>query len=272
MKSGILYEFNNNYNFSNEKELLNKEQTIINWLNTIKEPHCLLINKLYDKFILDGTIFIEILKIFLKKYALYKFIPGPDVKLDSTDKFKLLCTLLIKIEKDKNKLNSLYYFYKYDEIIYKDRNILINFFLLLKQLYEKYIMKMKINNICLNKSLTASNINNSKEKKKEKIINKNETIDIQEYNTLLKKNRKIKKHSRNYINHSTSNPFLSLNNLSNLNAKIKEQIIQNNKTIENYNHIKKKRISPIKKKNGNKLNVTEKTKTFYRNTDNFNFN
>ena len=57
MKSELLYEFNNNYNNSNEKELHNKEQLIINWINTIKEPHCLLINKLDDNYVSNGTVF-----------------------------------------------------------------------------------------------------------------------------------------------------------------------------------------------------------------------
>ena len=231
MKSGILYEFNNNYNYSNEKELYNKEQIIVNWLNTIKEPHCLLINKLDEKYILNGDIFIEILKVFLKKFDAYSF--KPDTNLNNIDKFKLLCALLIKIEKDKNKINSLYYFYNYNDIIYKDKNILINFFILLKESYERYIYNK--NKSSLNKSFTVKDLNNTKKQKK---INNNETVEILHINTLFK--NKNKNHTRNYTNHSNSNNILfSFNTFSNARTRIKNQIIQNSKTVEDYKEIKK---------------------------------
>ena len=267
MKSEILYEFNNNYNNSNEKELHNKEQLIINWINTIKEPHCLLINKLDDKYVSNGTVFFEILKIFIKKFSLYKY--KLDDQLHNINSFKLLCTLLIKIEKENNIIRSLYYFYNYGDIIYKDRNILINFFLLLKQLYEKYI---------INQDKTY-NINNSDEK--EKIINKNETIDLRKYNTLLKMNKTIKnqKRSRNYINNNNNNSdFFCFNSLSNPDSNIKEQITQRNKTMENNNHFRKKsfnnhfNIYDIHKNNNNNIyssNTKTKYSSFY---DKYNIN
>ena len=230
MKSGKLYEFNNNYNYSNEKELNNKELIIVNWLNTIKEPHCLLINKLDEKYILNGAIFIEILKVFLKKFEAYSF--KPDTNLNSIDKFKILCALLIKIEKDKNKINSLYYFYNYNDIIYKDKNILINFFLLLKQSYEKYISNK--NKSYLNKSFTFKDLNNTKKQKK---INNNETVEILQLNTLFK--NKNKNHTRNYTSHGKSNTLFNFISFSNKTMHIKDIITQNSKTFEDYKEIKK---------------------------------
>ena len=46
----------NNSSNNNIKEIpfLNKEQILINWINTIKQPHCLLINKLTDNDIIEN--------------------------------------------------------------------------------------------------------------------------------------------------------------------------------------------------------------------------
>ena len=63
---------NENYSLSQDTSnnnngipFLNKEQILVNWLNTIKQPHCLLINKLTDNDIVNnGIVIIELLSKF----------------------------------------------------------------------------------------------------------------------------------------------------------------------------------------------------------------
>ena len=66
-------EENENYSLSQDTSnnnitgipFLNKEQILVNWLNTIKQPHCLLINKLTDNDIVNnGIVIIELLSKF----------------------------------------------------------------------------------------------------------------------------------------------------------------------------------------------------------------
>ena len=69
----------------NTSPSLNIEQILINWINTIAEPHCLLLENLFCSDVIEtGIIFIEILKNFLRFFGINDF--NPDYRLTKEEK------------------------------------------------------------------------------------------------------------------------------------------------------------------------------------------
>ena len=203
-KKKQLYIENNPY--------LNKEQIIIDWINTIKLPHCLLINSLNDKEIQEnGIIFIEILKYFLKKLGIENF--NSDERLNKFQRINLIITSIIELNKvnnfNLNLNNKLLYFQNNVQELFENKNLMIKFFELVKKIFEQI-------NINDNSSMEMENIN------KNNIINQNN----------LNKNKLTKKQNlRNYS--------LGINNNNNNNNYVKLQSLisnnNNNNTINSFN-------------------------------------
>lgn len=82
----------NNRNASNPTYSVESLQSLIYWINTIKETHCLLAMNAEDLF--DGIVLLEILKHFITEY-----------KLDFEKAIQKINRLLFKITKNKANLN-----------------------------------------------------------------------------------------------------------------------------------------------------------------------
>ena len=120
---------------------LNIEQMLINWINTIGEPHCLLLEKLLSPEVIEtGIIFIEILKNFLRHFGINDF--NPDNRLTKEEKVNLVLTSLMELNKENNFDNFLRqqinYFFNHNKDIFKDKKELISFLEMLKNVYDKY--------------------------------------------------------------------------------------------------------------------------------------
>ena len=122
--------YDSSVNNFNSLPLLNKEQILVNWLNTIKQPHCLLINKLTDNDIIDnGIVFIEILSNFLTYFGMGNFYP--DKRLTKYEKVDLVISSLIELNKgdyyDYNLKQKILFFYHRITDIFQKKKFLISF-------------------------------------------------------------------------------------------------------------------------------------------------
>ena len=95
-----------NLNHNDITPSLNIEQMLINWINTIAEPHCLLLENLLSSDVIEtGIIFIEILKNFLRHFGINDF--NPDNRLTKEEKVNLVLTSLMELNKENNFDNFL---------------------------------------------------------------------------------------------------------------------------------------------------------------------
>ncbi len=131
----------NNLKNNDSTPSLNIEQILINWINTIAEPHCLLLENLFCPDVIEtGIIFIEILKNFLNFFGIKDF--NPDNRLTKEEKVNLVLTSLMELNKENNFDNFLRqqinYFFNHNKEIFKDKKELISFLEMLKNVYDKY--------------------------------------------------------------------------------------------------------------------------------------
>ena len=109
----------------NTSPSLNIEQILINWINTIAEPHCLLLENLFCSDVIEtGIIFIEILKNFLRFFGINDF--NPDYRLTKEEKVNLVLTSLMALNKE-NKFDNFHrqkinYFFNHNKEIFLDKN------------------------------------------------------------------------------------------------------------------------------------------------------
>ena len=155
----------NNSSNNNIKEIpsLNKEQILINWINTIKQPHCLLINKLTDNDIIEnGIVFIEILSNFLNYFGMGEF--NPDKRLTKYEKVNLVISSLIELNKgdyyDYNLKQKILFFYNRISHIFINKKLLISFLELLKEIYDKFGVCVTEGNIDNLNHINTNNLNN----------------------------------------------------------------------------------------------------------------
>ena len=78
--------------------MINKKQILLDWINTINEPTCLLVSNLND--LKDGKVFVEILKHYLYMYnnkqLLYEFFSNDINSSHPEQKIKLVLEILVK--------------------------------------------------------------------------------------------------------------------------------------------------------------------------------
>ena len=215
----------NNSSNNNIKEIpfLNKEQILINWINTIKQPHCLLINKLTDNDIIEnGIVFIEILSNFLNYFGMGEF--NPDKRLTKYEKVNLVISSLIELNKgdyyDYNLKQKILFFYNRISHIFINKKLLISFLELLKEIYDKFGVCVTEGNIDNLNHVNTNNLNNIEVIKES---SENEINQIPQIN-FQKENLSIVSNSNN-----TTNPNNVHQNISNLNINlISEGVISNN--------------------------------------------
>ena len=242
-------EENENYSLSQSQDnsnnningipFLNKEQILVNWLNTIKQPHCLLINKLTDNDIINnGIVFIEILSNFLNFFGMGDF--NPDKRLTKYEKVNLVISSLIELNKgdyyDYNLKQKILFFYNRISDIFTNKKFLISFLELLKEIYDKFGVNLTEGNIENNNIVVNNNYLNDIEEIKES--SENEIHQIPQINENLSKSSNS--------NSITTNPNNVHQNISNLNINlISEGVVSN----ENQNHIQTPKYNNINDKN-----------------------
>ena len=209
-KKKQLYNENNPY--------LNKEQIIIDWINTIKLPHCLLINSINDKEIQEnGIIFIEILKYFLKKLGIENF--NSDERLNKFQRINLLIMSIIELNKvnnfNLNLNNKLLNFQNNVQELFENKNLMIKFFELIKKIFEQLIFNdssMEIENYNKNNIIIKNNSSKNKLIKKQNLRN----FSLGIYNN-----------NNNNNNDNNNNNYVKLQNLISIN--------NNNNTLNSFN-------------------------------------
>ena len=118
--------------------MINKKQILLDWINTINEPTCLLVSNLND--LKDGKVFVEILKHYLYMYnnkqLLYEFFSNDINSSHPEQKIKLVLEILAKISEGDERI-ILNKFYKIIPRIFKDEEMLLEFVSVLRKIYEK---------------------------------------------------------------------------------------------------------------------------------------
>ena len=118
--------------------VINKKQILLDWINTINEPQCLLVSSIND--LKDGKVFLEILRHFLylnnNKELLYEFFAN-DINSSSPERrIQIMIELLSKISND-DELNILNNFYSISNRILNDDDLLIEFASVIRDFFEK---------------------------------------------------------------------------------------------------------------------------------------
>ena len=121
--------------------MINKRQILLDWINTINEPQCLLVSGIND--LKDGNVFIEIVKHFLyvnnNKQLLYEFFSN-DINASSPNrKIQMAIDILIKVS-DGEVQNILGKFYNMSERLLRDDEMLIEFLSLVRDIVDKDLM------------------------------------------------------------------------------------------------------------------------------------
>ena len=132
--------------------VINKKQILLDWINTINEPQCLLVSSIND--LKDGKVFLEILRHFLylnnNKELLYEFFSN-DINSSSPERrIQIMIELLSKISND-DELNILNNFYSISNRILNDDDLLIEFASVIRDFFEKGKPSNEVPHIPVNK-------------------------------------------------------------------------------------------------------------------------
>ena len=131
--------------------ILNQKQIILDWINTINEPTCLLVSSISD--LKNGNVFIEILKNYLhmtnQNELMYDLLSQDITKLNPIQKTKLAIDFFIKINQNNNYTEQLFHFKQHAHNLYNNEELLIDFLSLFKNIYEN-ITNEHIDDIKLN--------------------------------------------------------------------------------------------------------------------------
>ena len=132
--------------------VINKKQILLDWINTINEPQCLLVSSIND--LKDGKVFLEILRHFLylnnNKELLYEFFSN-DINSSSPERrIQIMIELLSKISND-DELNILNNFYSLSNRILNDDDLLIEFASVIRDFFEKGKPSNEVPHIAVNK-------------------------------------------------------------------------------------------------------------------------
>ena len=118
--------------------ILNHKQIILDWINTINEPTCLLVSSISD--LKNGNVFIEILKHYLHitnhNELMYDLLSQDITKLNPVQKVKITIDFFIKINQNNNYTEQLFRFKQLAHNVYSNEELLIDFLYLLKNIYE----------------------------------------------------------------------------------------------------------------------------------------
>ena len=118
--------------------ILNHKQIILDWINTINEPTCLLVSSISD--LKNGNAFIEILKHYLHitnhNELMYDLLSQDITKLNPVQKVKITIDFFIKINQNNNYTEQLFRFKQLAHNVYSNEELLIDFLYLLKNIYE----------------------------------------------------------------------------------------------------------------------------------------
>jgi hypothetical protein len=244
--------YDSSINNFNSLPLLNKEQILVNWLNTIKQPHCLLINKLTDNDIIDnGIVFIEILSNFLTYFGMGNFYP--DKRLTKYEKVDLVISSLIELNKgdyyDYNLKQKILFFYHRITDIFQKKKFLISFLELLKDIYDKFGVNITEGNV-ENNNANINNYNYLNDIEEIKESSENEINQIAQIN-FQKENLSNASSSNN-----TTNPNNVHQNISNLNINLISEGVSSNNN-ENLNNMTPQYNNNINEKNSNDEEILE---------------
>ena len=135
--------------------ILNHKQIILDWINTINEPTCLLVSSISD--LKNGNVFIEILKHYLHmtnhNELMYDLLSQDITTLNPVQKVKIAIDFFIKINQNNNYTEQLFHFKQHAHNVYTNEELLIDFLSLLKNIYEN------INNEYINDDTVLNTVN-----------------------------------------------------------------------------------------------------------------
>ena len=195
----------------NSIPILNNEQILVDWINTIRQPHCLLVNTLSDNDITgNGIVFIEIISNFLKYFGLEEL--NINENLSKYEKLNLIIMALLELNYGEyfnyEMKQKTLFFYNKINLIFNNKKLLLDFVEFLKEIYEIY--GIDNNNINYNKTNLEQNNNNEM-----KIRDNNENDNGEDMNVF--QDLDIKNETKLIEDRIHKN---SINNLTNLNINL----------------------------------------------------
>lgn len=222
--------------------IINKKQILLDWVNTINEPTCLLVSSLND--LKDGKVFVEILKHYLymnsNKQLLYEFFSNDINSSHPEQKLKLVLDILTKISEGDEKI-ILNKFYKIIPRIFKDEEILLEFLSVLREIYDKNLTlipddlanskyrQVEINEENNNQDMYIEDLQNEKDLTNSKGVNSSQPQELLEkYNA-----------SNNYCNYVNQ-----INVLNTINSNNSSRLINKNYCSNKHHNFNKDFITP----------------------------
>lgn len=215
---------------------LNRKQILLDWINTIDEPRCLLVSGIED--LQDGNVFIEILKNFLKSKFEYRHLVQEMRNLDKqrhSHKQKLISIFDILLEfVDESKVKKFSQI-PYDKFV-NSETLLLDFTHLLKNIHS-------------GKEYTEEDEGESVNR-----IRKSEELDVDEneYNYEVKDSMSFN-HLSERTNKKVDDNICSSVKKKNFNYNFKKNFESDRETSDN--GMEQRRFTPVKNKNTEKMKV-----------------
>ena len=201
--SSSVFSSISNRNSYGKIPLVNQKQILLDWINTINEPKCLLVSSLSD--LSDGKVLIEILRHYLyeknQKEILYDFFSQDLTSSTPIQKVKTTIDFFIKMNQQNEYTSSLFHFKQNSHKLFEEEQLMVEFLSLLRTIYE--------NNSTENELPNVNEISNNHNNNNEDFQNDNDdnNINNNEEEFPVEDVENISEHEINLKKYGTSNNY-----------------------------------------------------------------
>ena len=248
MENDFIISSNNNQ--ENFYPLIHKKQILLDWINTIDEPHCLILNEIKDLF--NGRVLIELLRHLLKLKNAKNLLSELNLRLNlikNNNPYHILFISIDFFSKTCDNENAFYLSNLKQDInnFFQDESYFIDLISIIKNIYDDYYntqiqypekdINERLNNLNNNNDIQG-NYNNQDNLKNNNINNYNKSNKVEVNKSNIPKynfNKEIINIKNKNNSNNLNNPELQYNNF--LDNQNYDKGDFNNKNIE-YNNNK----------------------------------
>ncbi len=235
MENDFIISSNNNQ--ENFYPIINKKQMLLDWINTIDEPHCLIVNEIKDLF--NGRVLIELLRHLLKLKNAKNLLSELNLRLNlikNNNPYHILFISIDFFSKICDNENAFYLSNLKQDInnFFQDESYFIDLISIIKNIYDDYYNTQiqypeKDNNENLN------NLNNNIENNYiQGNYNNQNNLKNNNINNNYNKSNKIEVNKSNIPKYNFNKDIINIkNNNNNLNNLIINNNILNNDNYDN---------------------------------------